>query len=558
MPRNQEKIAARQLAKKIKLENQFKPELMRFFGQLSRDINVVWAATQNLPSMHSFQPELTALLRKQYRRTASAFKKELRNESKNFTPEETKQDEISNQVDSELSAYILAHSITQSNIILNTTQKELQTIVAREVVAGAVQEVPPTNIEMGNNIKRGFVANSAGRVDTIAMTETQNMAEITKFIETGAIAATFTGTQQAVKTWNTTLDERTRASHVAADRQQVPKDGVFIVQGQRLRFPGDTSLGASMSNIINCLHPSSIVQACNPKALTRRLYKGDMFIIEDSLGNNITVTPNHPILTMTGWKAARLIDKGDNIVATDNVKLMRLIDFNINNITTSIEEIYNSAGIVSRTVGVGTCDMNFHGDVSDHDVDIVLSDSLLRDAFKSFGCHVGNKVRFKRANFLKRFLFSESLVNKPFFSCFHIPARLIGFLGIPFSIFRGCLFHSKKHGVASAASDKTSFFQSIGDNASRNAKAITDFLDRKRFAKHVANGSDLFRFTKVVKAHKFTYSGYVYNIEDEQSYYICNGIVNHNCRCSSIVSIVGEEAPIALEPAIPLISTRLN
>lgn len=263
--RNEEKIAARQLAKKIKLEDQFKPELMRFFGQLSRDINVVWAATQNLPLMQQFQPELTALLRKHYRRTAKAFKKELRNESKNFTPQETKQDEISNEVDSQLSTYILAHSVAQSQIILNTTQKELQRIVAREAIAGATQETQPSNIEMGNNIKRSFVENSAGRVDTIAMTETQNVAEETKFIEAGAVAIAFTGTQRVIKTWNTTLDEKTRASHVRADRQEKKQNEAFIVQGQRLRFPGDMSLGATLDNVINC-RCGSIVSAVGEPA----------------------------------------------------------------------------------------------------------------------------------------------------------------------------------------------------------------------------------------------------------------------------------------------------
>ena len=55
-----------------------------------------------------------------------------------------------------------------------------------------------------------------------------------------------------IKTWNTILDEKTRHSHVLADRQEQKLQSPYTVQGELLMMPGDTSLGASLSNIINC------------------------------------------------------------------------------------------------------------------------------------------------------------------------------------------------------------------------------------------------------------------------------------------------------------------
>lgn len=60
------------------------------------------------------------------------------------------------------------------------------------------------------------------------------------------------------KEWITALDGRQRTSppdefdHGAADGQIVDMDSHFVVSGEEMRFPGDTSQGASAGNVINC------------------------------------------------------------------------------------------------------------------------------------------------------------------------------------------------------------------------------------------------------------------------------------------------------------------
>lgn len=56
----------------------------------------------------------------------------------------------------------------------------------------------------------------------------------------------------ATKIWHATLDGREREWHNEADGQEVGQDEPFIVNGEELMFPGDTSLGATGSNIYNC------------------------------------------------------------------------------------------------------------------------------------------------------------------------------------------------------------------------------------------------------------------------------------------------------------------
>lgn len=52
--------------------------------------------------------------------------------------------------------------------------------------------------------------------------------------------------------WLTMKDERVRPTHVAVDDEVLPINEPFVVGGSLLMYPGDTSLGADPSEIVNC------------------------------------------------------------------------------------------------------------------------------------------------------------------------------------------------------------------------------------------------------------------------------------------------------------------
>ena len=54
------------------------------------------------------------------------------------------------------------------------------------------------------------------------------------------------------KRWVSIQDEMTRTTHRDIDYTEIPIDGIFRVGGSLMRFPKDTSLGASPEEIINC------------------------------------------------------------------------------------------------------------------------------------------------------------------------------------------------------------------------------------------------------------------------------------------------------------------
>lgn len=74
-------------------------------------------------------------------------------------------------------------------------------------------------------------------------------------ITVATTALLFKKLEEAIKEWVNMGDGKVRTgkfNHVIAGGQQIKTDEPFIVSGEQLMYPGDTSLGASMGNIARC------------------------------------------------------------------------------------------------------------------------------------------------------------------------------------------------------------------------------------------------------------------------------------------------------------------
>lgn len=107
-----------------------------------------------------------------------------------------------------------------------------------------------------------FLTVQRARAASMACTETQWAAERSKGIEVQVLIGEEDGEAkadvEAFKVWRSQGDSRVRTAstggfdHLSPDGQKVPTNEVFTVSGQRLRWPGDVALGASLGNIIGC------------------------------------------------------------------------------------------------------------------------------------------------------------------------------------------------------------------------------------------------------------------------------------------------------------------
>lgn len=122
-------------------------------------------------------------------------------------------------------------------------------------VARAARDNEPLGAEKINRMVERYRARTlAWRAETIARTETiktLNQARqeaLSQVVEQASIAPT-----NVSRTWRSTRDMRVRDTHAAMDGQQRGMREPFVSpSGARLMTPGDPSLGAPGSEIINC------------------------------------------------------------------------------------------------------------------------------------------------------------------------------------------------------------------------------------------------------------------------------------------------------------------
>ena len=266
-----ERQAAADLAMKLKFEAAFARDLRVFFRGIRRDFATLYIAAGTNITTRDYQPDLVAILRKNYRKIARAFGGQLVAQiNKAFEVELTKQEE---EEDGMSAAAIVAlgaaaaeitrrrindRANKQSGFILRTTQSEydgaLAAAVGKALSEGTLQNRPATAKEVTTSL----TPRQNSRADVIATTETNGVAERAKQTEANVVAASavviggVAVRNNMVKVWNAVLDEVTRIPHASADGQVRRLDEPFLVNRESLMHPGDTSLGASAGNVINC------------------------------------------------------------------------------------------------------------------------------------------------------------------------------------------------------------------------------------------------------------------------------------------------------------------
>lgn len=129
-------------------------------------------------------------------------------------------------------------------MMTRTTRVDVIAIVQKGIVDGK------SNADIAKDIRRAAPKLAQQRATARSQMSVLQASGIGS--EAGAVEA---GVR--VKMWVTTLDERTRRgergfNHARAHLQTVPINQPFIVSGQSLMNPGDTTLGASIGNVAGC------------------------------------------------------------------------------------------------------------------------------------------------------------------------------------------------------------------------------------------------------------------------------------------------------------------
>jgi hypothetical protein len=325
-----------------------------------------------------------------------------------------------------------------------------------------------------------------------------------------------------------------------------------------------------------CLTEDSFVTAIDDITGTfKRWFDGEVIVIETATGKKLTCTPNHPILTNSGWIPAGLLDIGDSIICDSFSKWGIGVDSNSENIPPLIHDVIETF-LSSRqvcAVPMPVSPQDFHNDGAGSEIAIIYSDSLLGDGINSACAKHVRKQHFVRStpyyeSFLHRLCAFYLCRRKQRFTANGIMSGLHklhnlfwrGMLharGLLFSAvpcFDTCVTqgahqrmpsdtqHTRRPGHATPSVDKSqgggniNGEQTPGGINSSSIEPVDD--DMKAYAalasELLAGSAGSVSADNIVNIEVRNFSGHVYNLETKKGWYVANGIITHNCRCKMV------------------------
>ena len=338
------------------------------------------------------------------------------------------------------------------------------------------------------------------------------------------------------KEWISTNDSRTRHSHAALDGAIVDQDKKF---DNGLMFPGDPS--GRPEEVYNCfIGETKVASDSDVVRSYKHKYNGKIISVKTAGGVQFSCTPNHPILTPCGWVAAELLNNGDNILVTngENNVFARVNPY-IKHRFPRIDAIHKFG---KKFGGERACGLsvNFHGDISTADVEVVTHKRLLRNGRDSGGGNCINKFLFKLSN---KTLSCFGSLFEHFRSVCKTSFGFVGRKCKSLSFFKCSVSHSCEHGFGTVTNRNIILTEYSINDLPADTVIDGELLDRL--------SSKVFLDT-IVSVDVSVLSTHVYNLQTENGYYFVNSIVPQdaeksngifaiakNCRCTVAAVVKG-------------------
>lgn len=304
----------------------------------------------------------------------------------------------------------------------------------------------------------------------------------------------------------------------------------------------------------------------------RRWYDGELSIITTNSGKTIRATPNHPVLTPKGWVPIGALNEGDHVIEVSDEGIAAFEEHQKHAGVATISDVFGAldkSGVVHTLDGRRT---NFHGDGSDGYVNVVFSARGL-----SIGRQAADDKAVEQLDFANPFSFTAGLRRFDKGAQFPGPSAqtVVGGLGAQFPALGLVCGHADTVGVRLISGGDVVGFQAAHYDGSGYPKSVrygehrlaicetandvaivsdssgddaVEFLeDDAFFFDPIEKGGHLHpdhrgylghsvpfgtQAVEVVKVERERFSGHVYNLQTISGWYVVNGIITHNCRCS--------------------------
>lgn len=372
--------------------------------------------------------------------------------------------------------------------------------------------------ELTARVRDSFATNEY-RARTIARTETISTVNEGQY-ETARTITRTTGAT-STKRWIAARDHRTRPSHRTAHGQVQPLDQQFQLGDARLAFPGDPTGPAE--EVINCVTGDTLVAAEAVDVGFRRWYSGPLVTIEGAHGHRLTVTPNHPILTGSGWQPAGHLRPGDHLVCGCRYQEVAAGHPHIEQPPARIDQVVDAGTPGSPRRRVRGTDVQFHGDGQPGQIEVVGTRRHLRVERQSSVTTPPGEHPLNRGG-LALSLLSPSRVGRTLISPRHLSAPGLVRCGSQARSPRSVgAAHPQSHGISSAPGLNPRLQQPT----SEPPPVSPDLVSERLFRLTGEVSLDQVRHISIA-----SWSGHVFNLSTRHNYYAASGYIVHNCRCA--------------------------
>lgn len=334
----------------------------------------------------------------------------------------------------------------------------------------------------------------------------------------------------------------------------------------------------------NCVVGDTKVSGPDVKVGYRRYYEGEIVTLVTAGGHELTITPNHPVLTDRGWVSAGDLQEGDNLVSGTFGNGYLALGPDEDDAPPSIEDVVSALGMVgaTRIGGVPVSAEEFHGDGGDAEVDIVARDNLFGDVGDASVVEPPPKENFEMgaATLSGEGFSGPSLgdVEALFWGELSPSECLDGLCSTHFNLLFGDSLPSEARGFLASPNGEVGLLKPSPDDGAADAEHLSHLIDAlprlvnlsevgrgcdslradaphlgERFDPPAAKGEAerlgvfaeyggrlLERLGLMVKTDRLInksvrqYVGHVYNLQTSEGWYSANSIITSNCFCTIV------------------------
>jgi serine/threonine protein kinase len=312
--------------------------------------------------------------------------------------------------------------------------------------------------------------------------------------------------------------------------------------------------------------PGSLVITPLPELLLRMWYEGEVITIVTQLGNKLTVTHEHPVLTTRGFIKAGELNVGDHIFELPGVQGGIGGAQDDNEPVPTIEDCFGLESVLTPNGVMPATTVDLDSDIPYHKIDIIGTYRALGEKTHAF---LGEKIKnlpfiFASGVWDTR-LQSEPSRGRSDIRCpFSVSPSLVSREGSSFPFLEGSSTIEGLMSLGVAPEVLARLLKDAFDNTFVPLQESSDGISRDSGEiERDDRGSKVGGFFptpvlgQIVEISVSQYSGHVYHLQDSTAFQCASGIITHNCRSTILPTLekpsgsLNQPQEIPLEPEKP-------